>query len=125
MIRTKPQSATQGEDLLTHRPVDFPRITVRMLLSKGNADLHRATGMHRIERAKQLLPHRHHINEIIKNGAQLFLGFHRIQPIAIAFAVWRGDFKGGMHQENRDMHRFRATVDLFPGNFVQPRHHRV
>jgi hypothetical protein len=60
--------------------------------------------MDRVKRAKQLLPHRHHADEIIKNGAQLFLGFHRVQPFAVAFAIWRGDFERGMHQEYRDMH---------------------
>ncbi|SAF47143.1 Uncharacterised protein [Enterobacter cloacae] len=96
-----------------------------MLFRKCDTHLHRTAGMHRIQRSKQLLPHRHHIDEIIENGAKLLLGFHRIQPFAIAFTVWRGDFKGGMYQENRDMHRFGPAVDLFPGDFVQARHNRI
>ena len=96
-----------------------------MLFREGDTDLHRTAGMHRIQRAKQLLPHRHHIDEIIENGAELFLGFHRIQPFAVAFTVWRGDFKGGMHQENRDMHRLGPAVNLLPGDFVQARHDRI
>ena len=125
MIRAEPQPTAQGEDLLTYRTVDFPRVAVGMLLRERNAHLHRATGMYRVQRAKQLLPHRDHTDEIIKDGAELFFGFHRVQPFAVAFAVRRGDFKRGMHEENRDMHGLRAAVDLFPGNFVQARHHRV
>ncbi|MNY21911.1 hypothetical protein D3C86_1554900 [compost metagenome] len=125
MIGTKPQPAAQGEHFLTHRTVDFPWVTAGVFLCKINADLHRPAGMHRIERSEQRLPHWHHIDKVIKNGAELLLRFHRIQPFAVAFTVWRRDFERRMHQEHRDVHFFGTSVDLFPGDFVQPRNRRI
>ena len=87
MIGAKPQTAAQAEHLLAHGTVDFPRIAVGVLLGESNADLHRAAGMYRVQRAEQLLSHRHHADKIIENRAQLLFGFHAIQTFAIAFAV--------------------------------------
>ena len=125
MIGAEPQTAAQAEHLLAYGTVDFPRVAVGMLLGEGDADLHRAAGMHRVQRAEQLLPHRHHADKIIENRAQLLFGFHAIEAFAIAFAVGRFDFQRGMHQKNRDMHFLRPAVDLLPGDFIQPRHRRV
>ena len=96
-----------------------------MLLSKGDADLHWAAGVHRVQGAEQLLPHRHHPDKVIKNSAQLLFRLHVVQTVAVAFAVWRGDLQRGMDQKQRNVHFFRPAVDLLPGDFIQPRHHRI
>ena len=89
-----------------------------MIFGKRNTDLHRAAGMYRIQRAKELLPHRHHIDEIVKDGTKLFFRFHVIQPLAITFAVRRIDFQRGVDKKDRDMHFLSTTVNFLPGNFT-------
>ncbi len=125
MVSAEPQAAAQREYLLAHRILDFPRIAVGMLFREGDTHLHWPASMHRVQGAKQGLPHRHHTDHIVEDGAKLFLGFHRIQPLAVAFAVRRGDFQRGVDQKRRNVQLFRPAVDLFPGNFVQPRHRRI
>ncbi len=96
-----------------------------MLLGKGDADLHRPAGMHRVKGAEQLLPHRHHIDKIVKDGAKLFFGFHRIQPVAVALAVGRGNFKGRMHHKRRDVQLLCPAINLLPGDLIEPRHRGI
>ena len=125
MIGAKPQATAQTEDLLAHRAVHFPRVAGGVLLGKSNADLHRPPGVHRVKGTEQLLPHRHHPDKVIKNGAQLLFRLHIVQTVAIAFTVWRGDLQRGMDQKRRNVHFFRPAVNFLPGDFIQPRHHRI
>ena len=118
MICTKPQPTTAAKHFLTYRPRHFPRIPAGVLLSKRDTDLHWTTGMYRIKRSEQCLPHRHHVDEIIKDSAKLFFRLHRIQTLAVAFPRWRVNLQRGMHDKQRDMHTFCATINLFPGYFA-------
>ncbi len=87
MFGTKPDATATAEHLATNGTVNRPRIARSVRFGKGDADLHRPAGMHRIQVAKQRLPHRHHIDKVIKNFAQLFLIAHFIEALGVTFAV--------------------------------------
>jgi hypothetical protein len=75
--------------------------------------------------AEQLLPHRHAVDHVIEDIAQILLGAHLIQPLAVALAVRRRNLQCGVHQKVRDVHLIGAAVDLLPSDLRQPRHLRV
>ena len=99
MIRTEPQPTTAAEHFLTNCSGHFPRIPIGVLLGKRDTDLHWPTGMYRIKRTKQRLPHRYHVDKIIKDRAKLFFRLHRIQALAVAFPRWRVNLQRGMHHK--------------------------
>ncbi|MNE00101.1 hypothetical protein D3C80_924980 [compost metagenome] len=85
---TEIHAATAAKDFAANGAVNRVWIAFGMGFGEGNTHLHRPGGMHRIEAAKQFLPHRHRINHVIKDIAQIFLGAHLIEPLAVALAVW-------------------------------------
>ncbi len=111
-----------GKDFTPDSAIDRPRVAFGMRFGKRNADLHRPAGVDRVEIAEQRLAHRHHIDQVIENSAQLFLTAHFVQPGGVAFTGGRFDLQRGTHQECRHVHLRRTAVDLAPGDFWQTRH---
>ena len=118
-------AAAPGKDFLADRVGNRVGVVPRPLLGEGNADLHRTAGVHRVQTAKQGFAHRHHANEIIKNGAELAFGAGGIQALVVSFACRGGDIQCAVDQKLRDMQLAGATVDFRAGDLGQARHWRV
>ncbi|SVK52572.1 Uncharacterised protein [Acinetobacter baumannii] len=125
MHNAEVHAAASAEDFAPNRTVNRIRIPFGMRLGEGDAHLHRAAGMNRVQMTEQLLPHRHAVDHVIEDIAQILFSAHLIQALAVALAVRRRDLQRGMHQKVRDMHLIGAAVDLLPGDLRQPRHLRV
>ena len=98
------------------------RVVPRLFLGKGDADLHRAAGVHRVQAAEQAFTQGHHANEVIEDRAQLPLGTGGIQALVVGFARGRGDVECTAHEEGGDVQLAGATVDLGACDFGQARH---
>ncbi|MCY1527744.1 hypothetical protein D9M68_628200 [compost metagenome] len=117
--------ATPGEDLLADGALHRIGVLLRIGLGEGDAHLHGAAGMHRVEGAEQLLAQGHHIDEVIEDRAQFLLGARSSEALAVGLARGRIDLQCRVHQEGRHMQPAGAALDFLAGDLPQSRHGRV
>ena len=115
-------AATPAEHFLAQGAVVGIGIAACMLLGEGNADLHRPTGVHRVEGAEQLPAQGHHADKVIEDRTQLFLAAHSGQALGVGLAGGRLQIEGGRNQKARDMQAAGATVDFLAGDLAQAGH---
>ena len=84
---TEIHATATREDFVADRTFPFIGVGPPAVLGKGDADLHRTTGLDRIERAEQLLAERHDAEEVIEDRTQLLFGAHGRETLAIGLAV--------------------------------------
>ncbi|MNZ81045.1 hypothetical protein D3C78_997010 [compost metagenome] len=118
-------AAAPGEDFLANGALDRIGVALRIGFGEGDAHLHRATGVHRVQAAEQFLAEGHHADEVVEDGAQLLLGAHREQALFVGFAGGRVDLESGAHQQRRHVQATGAPLDFLPGDLRQPRHGRI
>ncbi|MNY21731.1 hypothetical protein D3C86_1552960 [compost metagenome] len=82
-------AAAAGKDFTTNRAIHRVGIPLGLLLGKIDADLHRPTGVYRVETGEQGLAHGHHADEIIEDRTQFFLTARCIEAVAVGFAIGR------------------------------------
>ena len=114
--------AVTGKDFAPDGAIDRPRVAFGVRFGKRNADLHRSAGVDRVEIAEQRLAHRHHIDQVIEDGTEIFFTAHLVQTGRVAFSGRRFDQQRGTHQEGRDVYFCRPAIDLTPGDFRQARY---
>ncbi len=122
---TEVHAATAGKDFATDRTIDRVGVILGVFLGKGDADLHRAAGLDRVEVAEQRLTQRHHADEIIEDRAEIFLGARRIEALAISLAVRRAHAQRGSDQGVGNVQSRGAAVDFGAGDAAHVRHRRI
>ncbi|MNG07945.1 hypothetical protein D3C84_912720 [compost metagenome] len=80
-------AATAAEDFLADRPGMAVGIVAGIALGKGNADLHRPTGTHRVQVAQQCAAQGDSADKVIENRTELLFAAHGVEPFAVALAV--------------------------------------
>ncbi|MNO99972.1 hypothetical protein D3C76_917570 [compost metagenome] len=118
-------ASAPAEHFLADRTLYRIGIVLGPAFGEVDADLHRPTGVHRVEPAKQCLPQGGHADEIIENRAQLFLRAHLGQALVIGLAGGRVQLQGRIDQQVRHMQLGRSLVDFSAGDPGQPRDLRV
>ena len=86
----------------------------RMRFGEGDAHLHGAAGTNRITLGEKSLAERYHVDEVLENFAQLQFGLHVVEPLVIAFAVWRRQRKCSHHHKLRHSGALALLVDFLP-----------
>ncbi len=102
MLGAKPDAAATGKDFVADGILDWIGVATGVGLGKGDAHLHRATGMHRVEVAKQRLAHRQHADHVFEDFTHLPLGSQLVDPLGIALTGRRVDGERGPHHKLRD-----------------------
>ncbi len=82
------------------------------LSAKRDAHLHRPGRSHRIAVGEEGSSKRDPVDEILEEVAQLQLGFHRIESLAVTLAVRRRQCQCGIEHQPRNTRAFTPQFDL-------------
>jgi hypothetical protein len=84
---TEIQATATRKHFAANRAIHRVGIITRLLLGEVDADLHRPTGVHRVETIEQRPSHWHHADEVIENRTEFFFAARGIQSVAVTFAI--------------------------------------
>src|SRR5690606_29263126 len=119
------QPATAAEDFVADRILHGPGVGGRIGFGERDGNLHRAAGLYRIAAGKQPFAHRHASDQVLVEFAELTLGAHARQALAVAATVGGWQPQPAIDQQARDAQRGGTAIDLAAGNARQPGDRRI